>query len=218
MTYDRLLVLGQTHAPEAAAAHLASSGVLTVQASTSNHVPATMEGTALWVGTEGATRLHNAGVELPLLSPGPSWLSTAPGHLLGRKVLCTTAGRLLTDWNGPGVFRLAEQKHGTVSEEKTYRDPASFVAEVGKYRYRLQDLVAGAHVICLSAGQLRRPLPGLHRRWRIVRLYPYRHLNQAGQAGRRLRGHRRGPDRCRDALRPGCSGWHRLAPAPRLQH
>jgi hypothetical protein len=45
------------------------------------------------------------------------------------------------------VFRLAEQKHGTISEEKVYNDPASFVAEVGKYRYRQLDLVAGAHVI-----------------------------------------------------------------------
>lgn len=147
MTFTRLLVLGDSHAPERAAAHLASSGVLSVQAGTSNHVPATMEGTALWVGTDGATRLLNAGIQLPLLSLGPAWLSTVPGHLLGRRVLCTTIKELLAGWNGPGMFRLAEQRYGSASAEKVYSGPASFAAEVGKYHHRLGDLVAAVQVI-----------------------------------------------------------------------
>lgn len=147
MTYTRLLVLGDSHPPEKDAAHLASSGALTVQAATSNRIPGTMEGTALWVDTAGATRLFNAGVELPLLSPGPSWLSTVPGHFLGRKLVCTTVGRLRRDWQGHGVIRLAEQRFGILGTERPYHSVESFISQVGKRHSRLANLVADARVI-----------------------------------------------------------------------
>jgi hypothetical protein len=147
MTFTRLLVLGDSHPPESMAAHLASSGALKVGAATSNRVPETMDGTALWVHTNGATRLHNAGIELQLLAPGPSWLSTVPGHLLGRRVLCTTAGKLPSEWNGPGVFRLAEHKYGGLGLEQTYATPDAFLAQLAKHRHRQLELVAAAHVI-----------------------------------------------------------------------
>jgi hypothetical protein len=147
MTFTRLLVLGDSHPPEAAARHLASSGMLTVQAGTSNKVPETMEGTAIWVSTSGATRLRNAGVELPLLSPGPAWLSTVPGHLLGRRVLCTTIGKLHENWHGPGLFRLAEQQYGNLGYDTVHSDPASFIAAAGKYHHRTPEKVAALHVI-----------------------------------------------------------------------
>lgn len=146
MTYNRLLVLGDSHAPERAAAHLASSGMLKVEAAP-GRVPASMEGTALWAATNTATSIRNAGVDLPLLSPGPSWLSTVPGHFLGRKLVCTTVGRLLEDWKGPGVFRLAEQRYGVLGVEKDYSHPGSFADLVGRYHSRKPELVAEVHVI-----------------------------------------------------------------------
>ncbi|WP_223884066.1 ATP-grasp domain-containing protein [Pseudarthrobacter sp. BIM B-2242] len=147
MTSARLLVLGDSHPPEAAARHLASSGMLPVEAGTSNRVPETMEGTALWVDTSGATRLLNAGLELPLLSPGSAWLSTVPGYLLGRRVLCTTLGQLQEKWRGPGLFRLAEQQYAGLGFPTFHADPATFVAAAGKYHYRALDLVAELNVV-----------------------------------------------------------------------
>lgn len=147
MNYARLLVLGDTHPPEAAAGHLASSGMLPVQAGTSIRVPKTMDGTALWVDTSGATRLLNAGLELPLLSPGPTWLSTVPGHLLGRRVLCTTLGKLQDKWKGAGLFRLAEQQYGNLGFATFHPDPGSFVSAAGKYHYRAPELIAVLNVI-----------------------------------------------------------------------
>lgn len=134
MTFTRLLILGDTHPPERAAAHLASSGALSVQTGTSNHVP-DMDGTALWVNTSGATRLRNAGVDLPLLSPGPAWLSTVPGHFLGRKLICTTLGRLRQDWQGHGVIRLAEQQYGILYERGCY-SPETFIQPLTRHRPR----------------------------------------------------------------------------------
>lgn len=146
MTFTRLLVLGDSHAPENAAAHLASSGVLKVEAAR-GCVPATMDGTALWAATKTATSIRNAGVELPLLSPGPSWLSTVPGHFLGRKLVCTTVGRLRQDWQGYGVIRLAEQRFGTLNSERPHPSAESFIHQIGRYHSRSADLVAGVHVI-----------------------------------------------------------------------
>jgi hypothetical protein len=147
MTFTRLLVLGDTHAPEAAAKHLASSGMLPVETGTSNHVPATMDDTALWVDTMGATRLLNAGLELPLLSPGPAWLSTVPGHLLGRQVLCTTIGQLQDKWKRVGLLRLAEQQFAGLGTDRLYYHPGSFIAAVGRYHSRTPELVASLNVI-----------------------------------------------------------------------
>lgn len=135
MTYTRLLVLGDSHPPERAAAHLASSGVLTVEAS-SGHVPATMDGTALWATTKRATSIRNAGVDLPLLSPGPTWLSTVPGHFLGRKLVCTTLGRLRQDWQGYGAIRLAEQQYGTLGSERGCYSPETFIQILTRHRTR----------------------------------------------------------------------------------
>jgi hypothetical protein len=146
MTYHRLLVLGDSHAPERAAAHLASSGVLKVEAAP-GRVPASMEGTALWAATNTATSIRNAGVDLPLLSPGPSWLSTVPGHFLGRKLVCTTVGRLRQDWQGHGVIRLAEQRFGVLGSERPYYSAETFIHQIGRYHTRSADLVAGVHVI-----------------------------------------------------------------------
>ncbi|MET4143906.1 ATP-grasp domain-containing protein [Arthrobacter sp. UYCo732] len=146
MTYTRLLVLGDSHAPEKAAAHLASAGVLPVQATT-GRIPSNLEGTAMWVATGNATSIRNAGVDLPLLSPGPSWLATVPGNLLCRKLICTTVGQLVNEWHGPGVIRLAEQQYGILGFERVYNDPRSFIAQVGKYHHRVSDLVAGVHVV-----------------------------------------------------------------------
>lgn len=148
MTFTRLLVLGDTHPPEAAAKHLASSGMLPVETGTSNRVPATLDNTALWVDTSGATRLRNAGLDLPLLSPGPSWLSTVPGHLLGRRVLCTTLGQLQDKWKGGrGLFRLAEQQYGNLGRPTLYSVPSSFIAAASKYHHRNPELVASLNVI-----------------------------------------------------------------------
>lgn len=147
MTFTRLLILGDTHPPEAAAKHLASSGMLPVQAGTRARMPATLDGVALWAETKVATSLRNGGFRLPLLSPGPSWLSTVPGHLLGRRVLCTTLGQLQDKWKGPGLFRLAEQQHGGLGFDTFHNDPASFIAEAGKYRHHSRDLVAALNVI-----------------------------------------------------------------------
>lgn len=146
MTYTRLLVLGDSHAPEKAAAHLASSGVLKVEAAP-GRIPASLDGTALWAATGTATSIRNAGVELPLLSPGPSWLSTVPGHFLGRKLVCTTVGRLRQDWQGHGVIRLAEQQFGILGYERTPCTPETFIELVGKYHSRSADLVERVHVI-----------------------------------------------------------------------
>jgi hypothetical protein len=133
MTFTRLLVLGDTHPPESAAAHLASSGVLKVEAS-AGHVPATMDGTALWATTKRATSIRNAGVDLPLLSPGPAWLSTVPGHFLGRKLVCTTLGRLRQDWQGYGAIRLAEQQYGTLGYERGCYSPETFIQILTRHR------------------------------------------------------------------------------------
>lgn len=129
MTFTRLLVLGDTHPPEKAAAHLASSGVLKVEAS-SGHVPATMDGTALWATTKRATSIRNAGIDLPLLSPGPAWLSTVPGHFLGRKLVCTTVGKLRQDWQGYGTIRLAEQQFGILGSERVCYSAEVFIGEL----------------------------------------------------------------------------------------
>lgn len=147
MTFTRLLVLGQTHPPEAEAAHLASSGALPVRAGTYNHAPATMDGTALALSTAGATRLLNAGVGLDLLSPGPGWLATVPGHLLGRRLICTRLGKLSADWDGPGVFRLAEQEFGELGSEIRYQDPAAFLRKFNAPSHRSPNLQFGLHVI-----------------------------------------------------------------------
>lgn len=146
MTFTRLLVVGNTHPPESVAAHLASSGALRVEAGTGNHVPASTEGTAVWIKTSGATRFHNAGVELGLLSPGPDWLATVPGHFLGRKLVCTTLGELAERWSGPGIFRLPEQQYGVLGFEKLYTDPGLFIQQVTKYHRRLPELADGVHV------------------------------------------------------------------------
>jgi hypothetical protein len=135
MTFTRLLVLGDVHAPERAAAHLASSGVLKVQAAP-GHVPASMEGTALWLSTKRATSIRNAGLDLPLLSPGPLWLSTVPGHFLGRKLVCTTLGRLREDWRGYGAIRLAEQQYGTLGDERGCYSPETFIQLLTRHRPR----------------------------------------------------------------------------------
>jgi hypothetical protein len=116
VTFTRLLVLGQTHPPETEAAHLASAGMLPVQAGISNVLP-DLDGAALWVRTGGATRLLNAGAKLDLLSPGPTWLNTVPGHLLGRKLICTTVGELEKKWQGYGIFRLPEQQYGAMGRQ-----------------------------------------------------------------------------------------------------
>lgn len=145
MTFTRLLVLGDSHAPERAAAHLASSGMLKVEAAP-GRVPSTMEGTALWASTKTATSIRNAGGELALLSPGPSWLATVPGHFLGRKLVCTTVGRLRQDWKEHGVIRLAEQQYGILGGEMP-RSSESFIYEIGRYHSRSADLVAGVHVV-----------------------------------------------------------------------
>lgn len=147
MTFTRLLVLGDTHPPEAAAKHLASSGMLPVEAGTRARMPSTLDGIALWAETKVATSLRNGGFRLPLLSPGPSWLSTVPGHLLGRRVLCTTIGQLQSKWNGPGLFRLAEQQYGGLGFDTFHNNPASFIAEAGKYRHHAREMVAALHVI-----------------------------------------------------------------------
>jgi hypothetical protein len=147
MTHTRLLVLGNSHPPEAEAAHLASAGMLPVEAGTENHVPATMDGTALQVATSGATRLYNAGVELDLLSPGPGWLATVPGHLIGRRLICTRLGKLASAWDGPGVFRLAEQEFGTLCAETNYPDPAAFLRKFERPTLGGPNLQFGAHVI-----------------------------------------------------------------------
>ncbi|HEX9086972.1 MAG TPA: ATP-grasp domain-containing protein [Arthrobacter sp.] len=147
MTFTRLLVLGETHAPENLAAHLASAGVLAVETGTENHVPASMEGTALQVSTSGATRLLNAGVELDLLSPGPGWLATVPGHLLGRRLICIRLGKLPSAWDGPGTFHLAEQEYGTHGFETNYPDPAAFLRKFNAPSYRSPNLQFGLHVI-----------------------------------------------------------------------
>lgn len=136
MTYTRLLVLGQTHAPDAEAAHLASAGMLRVQAGTYNHVPASMVGAALAISTAGATRLLMAGVDLPLLSPGPAWLSTVPGHFLGRKLVCTTLGRFRQDWQGYGEIRLAEHRHGLLGYEGGFYSPEFFIHQLTRHRTR----------------------------------------------------------------------------------
>jgi hypothetical protein len=146
MTYTRLLVLGDTHPPVAQAAHLASAGALPVDAGTPSQVT-DLDGTALWVDTKGATRIRNTGFELPLLSPGPAWLATVPGHFLGRKLVCTTVGELVNSWQGPGTIRLAEQQYGVLGFEKTYSDPLIFIAQAGNFHRRLSNLVAGANVI-----------------------------------------------------------------------
>lgn len=146
MTYTRLIVLGDSHAPERAAGHLASSGVLKVEAAP-GRIPANMDGTALWVTTGKATSIRNAGVDLPLLSPGPSWLSTVPGHFLGRKLICTTIGRLRNHWKGPGVIRLAEQQFGILGYEKVYNEPRLFIDQLKKYNHRKASLFDGVHVI-----------------------------------------------------------------------
>lgn len=146
MTFTRLLVLGDSHAPERAAAHLASSGMLKVEAAP-GRVPSSMDGTALWASTKTATSIRNAGLELALLSPGPSWLSTVPGHFLGRKLVCTTVDRLRQDWQGYGVIRLAEQQFGVLGSEMPYRSSESFIYEIGRYHSRSADLVAGVHVV-----------------------------------------------------------------------
>jgi hypothetical protein len=146
MIYTRLLVLGDSHAPERAAAHLASSGVLKVEAAP-GRIPADLDGTALWAATGTATSIRNAGVDLPLLSPGPSWLSTVPGHFLGRKLVCTTVGRLHQDWQGHGVIRLAEQQFGILGYERTPCAPEAFIEQVRKYHSRSADLVERVHVI-----------------------------------------------------------------------
>jgi hypothetical protein len=146
MTYHRLLVLGDSHAPERAAAHLASSGVLKVEAAP-GRVPASMEGTALWAATSTATSIRNAGVDLPLLSPGPSWLSTVPGNFLGRKLVCTTVGRLRQDWQGHGVIRLAEQQFGILGYERVPCAPETFIELVRRHHSRSAALVEGVHVI-----------------------------------------------------------------------
>ncbi|HEX9228293.1 MAG TPA: ATP-grasp domain-containing protein [Arthrobacter sp.] len=146
MTFTRLLVLGDSHAPERAAAHLASSGVLKVEAAAATRIP-DMDGTALWVATGKATSIRNAGVDLALLSPGPAWLSTVPGHFLGRKLVCTTVGRLREDWEGAAVIRLAEQQYGILGTERTYYHPGTFIDLVGRYHSRVADLVADVHVI-----------------------------------------------------------------------
>lgn len=150
MTFTRLLVLGDSHPPENMAAHLASAGALKVEAGTSNHIP-DLTDTALWVDTKGATRLRNAGVELGLLSPGPGWLSTVPGHLLGRRVVCTTLGKLSRDWDGPGIFRLAEQQYGTLGSENHHPNPAAFIKQFERPRGRSANLQFGTRVIA-SAG------------------------------------------------------------------
>lgn len=147
MTFTRLLVLGPTHPPENLAAHLASSGALTVEAGTENHIPATMDGTALQVSTSGATRLLNAGVDLDLLSPGPGWLATVPGHLLGRRLICTRLGKLPSVWDGPGTFYLAEQEYGTLGFETSYPDPAAFLRKFNAPSYRSPNLQFGLRVI-----------------------------------------------------------------------
>lgn len=152
MTYSRLLVLGDTHPPVAQAAHLASAGVLTVDAGTPSQV-SDLDGTALWVDTKGATRIRNAGVELPLLSPGPAWLATVPGHFLGRKLVCTTVGDLASIWQGTGTIRLAEQQYGVLGLEKTYSDPRLFIAQVGRYHHRVANLVAGVNVIASTPAE-----------------------------------------------------------------
>lgn len=146
MTYSQLLVLGDSHTPEDLAAHLASAGALPVETGTSNHVP-DMDGTALWVNTAGATRLRNAGVDLALLSPGPLWMNTVPGHLLGRRLGCTTLGELASRWEGPGTFRLAEQEYGTHGFETTYPDPAAFIRRFDSPTHRGPNLQFGLHVI-----------------------------------------------------------------------
>jgi hypothetical protein len=146
MTYTRLLVLGDSHAPENAAAHLASSGMLKVEAAP-GRVPASMEGTALWAATSTATSIRNAGADLPLLSPGPSWLSTVPGHFLGRKLVCTTISRLRQDWQGHGVIRLAEQQFGVLGYERAPCAPEVFIELVRRHHSRSAALVDDVHVI-----------------------------------------------------------------------
>lgn len=147
MTHTRLLVLAQTHPPETEAAHLASAGMLPVQSGTYNHIPATLDGTALAISTAGATRLLNAGVELDLLSPGPGWLSTVPGHLLGRRLDCTRLGNLIKVWAGAGIFRLAEQEYGQLGSEIQYPDPADFIRRFQRPTYRGPNLQFGVRVI-----------------------------------------------------------------------
>jgi hypothetical protein len=147
MTFTRLLVLDRTHAPETEAAHLASAGMLPVQAGTYNHVPVSLDGTALAISTAGATRLLNAGVDLNLLSPGPVWLATVPGHLLGRKLICTRLGKLTSDWDGPGIFRLAEQQFGELGSEITYPDPAAFLGKFDRPALGSPNLQFGLRVI-----------------------------------------------------------------------
>ena len=135
MTYTRLLVLGDSHAPERAAAHLASSGVLKVEAAP-GHIPASLDNTALWVNTGKATSIRGAGIDLPLLSPGPTWLSTVPGHFLGRKLVCTTLGRLRQDWQGHGAIRLAEQQYGVLGYERFPCSPEIFVDHLTRHHRR----------------------------------------------------------------------------------
>lgn len=146
MTFTRLLVAGDTHPPETMAAHLASSGALAVEAVSGNHVPASTGTTAFWIKTSGATRFLNAGVDLGFLSPGPDWLSTVPGHFLGRKLVFTTVGALAEDWSGAGVFRLPEQQYGVLGYEKQYAHPSLFIDQVAKHHRRLPELIAGVHV------------------------------------------------------------------------
>lgn len=146
MTFTRLIVLGDSHPPENMAAHLTSAGTLNVEAGTSNRIP-DLTDAALWVDTSGATRLHNAGIGLDLLSPGPGWLSTVPGHLLGRRVLCTTLGKLTTLWEGEGVFRLAEQKYGVLGTAKAYAGPAAFIRQFEQTRSGSPNLQFGARII-----------------------------------------------------------------------
>lgn len=147
MTFTRLLVLADTHPPEAAARHLASSGMLPVEAGTRARVPNTLDGVALWVETKVATSLRNSGFRLPLLSPGPAWLSTVPGHLLGRRVLCTAIGQLQDKWKGPGMFRLAEQQYAGLGFDTFHNDPTSFIAQASKHRHHARELVAALNVI-----------------------------------------------------------------------
>jgi hypothetical protein len=146
VTFTRLLVLGQTHAPATEGAHLASAGMLPVETGTYNHIP-DLNGAALSISTAGATRLFNAGVDLGLLSPGPGWLATVPGHLLGRRLICTRLGKLAADWDGPGIFRLAEQEFGELGGEIRYPDPAAFLRKFDAPSYRSPNLQIGLHVI-----------------------------------------------------------------------
>jgi hypothetical protein len=189
MTFTRLLVLGESHAPEKAAAHLASSGVLKVEAAP-GRVPTTMEGTALWVNT---SKGHRSGMRAltcrcsppgqPGCRPCPA-ISLAASSFARRSAGSAKTGRGMAQSVWPSSSTGSSATRGAATRPRPSSNSSRGTAR-------------GAHITFSSTTSTHRlgpcgvhgSLPHLHRKRRDLRIDPSRRTSEPRQAEPGLRRH-----------------------------